>query len=76
MTKLVIDIPEELNKSSLLKEEQLSRIALQAVKDALLKEILLVKFDNSLSNSGMTDELAISLGNDLKKSVAKRHSLI
>lgn len=55
-----------INWSELAKEELIER----ARRDELFEQ-----FDKMLENSEMTDELALKLGDELKKRVAKRHGL-
>ena len=74
--ELKVDIPEDVGRVSGLSKGELSSIAQQAIKEALLKELLLRTLDKALENSEMTDELALKLGDELKERIAKRHGLM
>ena len=74
--ELKIDVSEEVSKLSGLSTKELSAVAQQAIKEVLLRDLLLKTLDKALAKSEMTDELALKLGDELKERVAKRHGLI
>jgi hypothetical protein len=76
MSELKLKIPADVRKFSRLEEKELSDIALQAIKEALWKDLLLKTLDKLLEKSEMTDELALKLGDELKERVAKRHGVL
>lgn len=52
-----------------------SEVAREAFLKRLKRDEAFKRFDEILANSGMTDELASKLGDELKKRVAKGHGL-
>lgn len=52
-----------------------SEVAREELIEKTRRDELFEQFDKMLENSEMTDELALKLGDELKKRVAKRHGL-
>lgn len=52
-----------------------SEVAREAFVKRLRRDEAFKRFDDILKNSEITDELALKLGDELKRRVAKRHGL-
>lgn len=66
------DVKSDLKKFSWI---NWSEVAREAFAEKLRRDESFKRFDEMLKNSRMTDELALKLGDELKKRVAKRHGL-
>ena len=66
------DIKSELKKFSWI---NWSEVAREAFLEKLRRDEAFKRFDEVLKNSKMTDELALKLGDKLKRRVSKRHGL-
>ena len=76
MASVTLTIPEDI-KSELKRFSWInwSEVAREAFLKRLKRDEAFKRFDEILKNSEMTDELALRLGDELKKRVAKRHGL-
>ena len=76
MVEIKVEVPKELETGvRKLEKEELNRIVREALRERLSEELMLKLADELLRGSKMTDELALELGRELKKRVAKRHGL-
>ena len=76
MAELTIKIPDELEfLAKSMDKRELSELVSKTLKDKSTEALLFRYADEILKNSKMTDELALKLGDELKKRVAKRHGL-
>ena len=77
MAELKVEIPDELEVLAReLGRKELSEIVSRALKDKST-EVLLFKYaDEILKKSRLTDEIALRLGDELKRAVAKRHGMV
>ena len=74
MTNMTLAIPEELNKiMKKHKEIKWSEVARQAM---WLQAKKLEMMDNLLGKSELTEKDAITIGNKIKHSIAKKHGLV
>lgn len=76
MASVTLTIPDDV-KAELKRFSWInwSEVAREAFLKRLKRDEAFKRFDEVLKNSGMTDELASMLGDELKKRVAKRHGL-
>lgn len=76
MTSVTLTVSDAI-KSELKKFSWInwSEVAREAFLERLRRDETFKRFDEILKNSKMTDELALKLGDELKKRAAKRHGL-
>ena len=76
MAELKVEIPDELEfLAKNMGKRELTELVSNALKDKSSEALLFRYADEVLKNSKMTDELALKMGDELKRRVAKRHGL-
>ncbi|HLC54616.1 MAG TPA: hypothetical protein VJK07_03245 [Candidatus Nanoarchaeia archaeon] len=73
MTKIIIDVPEELERRARLLKVELSILAAKALKDQVRKLEEIVEFRRIIAKSRATDSDVEELSNEVKDAVWRRH---
>ncbi len=73
MTKIIIDVPEELERRARLLKVELSILAAKALKDQVRKLEEIAEFRRIIAKSRATDSDVEELSNEVKDAVWRRH---
>ena len=74
MTKITIDIPEDLERKANMLKVKLSILIADAIKRSLKEMEEITEFERIVSKSKGTEKDAEDLSNEIKEAVWKRHS--